>query len=238
MVTQRRVDRQGVNVANKLSIAIVPPVYGGIRLSNIIIAGDIVNVGSMGRVMPVYTDKPRLNSTTKVFDRWEITENIQFQLDSYIPEIDRMAGLTNIASTVARTPGTHVRASRNTLDTENPINPLIMIYPALQNLSPGQVGEGIAENGMVILAEGEWYPSDIAYTRGELITYDIEFQPDRKYIRTIAGESTLGSLPDPRVLLDTPQNADRFHDFDQDVHWIDGINQTEERERAMALLAS
>ena len=241
-MVMERIDRQGVNVGNKLSMAFLGPRYGGSVKHNIVIAGDIVEMGSAGNIREVFTEKPRLNSMTYLFDHWEITENITFQLDSYIPEIDRMAGRFNIASNVSRAVNDHIRTTVNTEDAENYTRPRIMIFPALQDASPGS-GGGRAKNGMLILAEGLWIPSNIAWQRGNLITYDIEFLPNHKYVRTVSGplddELSLAGLSGraDRLIAD-PFNADRYHDFDRDVHYIDGVNHTVERERRMGLLAA
>ena len=229
-MVMERIDRQGVNVSNKLSMAFLRPQYGDNKKTDIVVAGDIESLGSAGNVRPVFTDVPRLNSMTYLFDYWEISENITFQLHSYVPEIDRMAADFNVHSNVSRDEETHLRTTRNYDDTDEPITPRIMIFVPMQSVDPSGAGDGHATNGLVILAEGIWLPSEISFQRNNLVMYDIEFLPNRLYIRTIAGT-------DPDQIESQPRNADRYHDFVNDQHWIDGKNHTFHRERRMGLLS-
>ena len=235
---RQRIDRQGVNVGNKMAMAFWKPSYNGSAKRNIVIAGDIASVGSLGNIMPVFTDKRRLHSTTKLFDMWEVSDNITFTLDSYVPEIDRMAGMYNIASSVPRDEKTHERALSNSPWSGDPITPRIVIFPSLQNLSPPDASQNLGGQAdyFAIIAEGIWYPSDISWDRGNLIQYNIEFQPDVLYVRTVAISRDQITGLDFEGILTNKQNADRYHDFTRDEHYIDGVNQNEVIEERMGLL--
>ena len=246
-----RLDRRGVNIGTNVALHIRRPQYTTSGETNpIILAGDVKNIRSIGRVMPAYISKRRLRSEVELFDMWRVEENIQFTLDSFIPEIDRMLSLRNVRSNVGRDASSYERgdSTPNTANADSPLPPLIAIMPDMYSLSPTENAEnagaalldGEVPVGRAIIAEGEWVTNDMSFDESNVITYDVEFKPNIKYITTTAIPANLANVHSAvkiAALLTDYINADRYHDFLRDLHYIDGINQNDERERRMGLFA-